>query len=132
DFDEGVARDHEENGREYATLFRVNPDGSNIGAQIPLAFHRQPKDAQVCHLAGPLTFTLRSDYPLERDSEKNTLSVMIGTPGLRPRNWNDRVFAPLATTEVPADLHPLAHIEFPHKDAGRPPIPLQVLLDQRC
>jgi RNA polymerase sigma factor (sigma-70 family) len=132
DFDEEAVRDHEENGRENATLFRVNPDGSNVPAQVPLAFCRQPKDAQVCHLAGPLTFALRSYYDLERQSDKNSLSVMIGTPGLRPRNSTDPVFAPLATTEVPADLHPVADLEFPHKDPTRPPIKLRVVLDQRC
>jgi hypothetical protein len=132
DFDKWIQKDHEEHGWEFATLWRVNPDGSNIPAQIPLAFCRHAQDTQVCHLAGPLTFGLRSNDPLERLSDKNILQVKIGTPGLPARNWRDPVFAPLGTNEVPADLHPVARFEFPHQDATRPPIKLEVVLAKRC
>jgi RNA polymerase sigma factor (sigma-70 family) len=132
DFDKQIHKGHQENGWEFATLFRVNRDGSNIPAQIPVAFCRQPKDTQICHLGGPLTFALRSKEPLIRPSDKNMLQVMIGTPGLPARKWGDPVFAPLGTNEVPADRHPVARLEFPHKDAKRPPIKLEVVLDKRC
>jgi hypothetical protein len=74
----------------------------------------------------------RSTEPLVRHSDKNTFSVMIGTPGLPPRNSSDATFAPLATTEVPSDRHPVAHFEFPPQDAKGPPIKLEVVLNQRC
>jgi hypothetical protein len=129
DFDKGILKDHQEKGWEFATLWR---NGSK--AQIPITFCRRAKDAQICHLAGPLTFALKwgDARSLKRDSEKNQLDVLIGTPGLPPRNGSESVFAPLATTDVPAAVHPMAHFEFPHKDAKQPPIKLQVLLDQRC
>jgi RNA polymerase sigma factor (sigma-70 family) len=134
DFDKKVFHDHQENGWEFATLFRVKPDGSNIEAQIPVTFCRQPKDAQVCHLAGPLTLFLR--WGQERRplvcSANNQLDVMIGTPGLPPRARGEPVFAALATSEVPADAHPVAHFEFPHQDPKQPPIKLEVVLNQRC
>jgi hypothetical protein len=132
DFDKQIQKDHEENGWEFATLFRVKPDGSNIPAQIPIAFCRQPKDCQVCHLGGPLTFTLRSNDPLVCDSGQNMLQVMIGTPGLPARKWSNPVFAPLGTNEVPADVHPVARFQFPHKDPKQRPIELEVVLNQRC
>jgi RNA polymerase sigma factor (sigma-70 family) len=134
DFDKNVFHDHQENGWEFATLFRVKPDGSNIEAQIPVTFCRQPKDAQVCHLAGPLTLFLRwgqEGRPLVC-SANNQLDVMIGTPGLPPRARGEPVFAALATSEVPADAHPVAHFEFPHQDPKQPPIKLEVVLNQRC
>jgi hypothetical protein len=135
DFDRKVQKDHEDHGWEFSTLFRVKADGSNIPAQIPVTFCRRPEDAPVCHVAGPLTLFLRwgnEDRPLVRGSDDNQLDVMIGTPGLPARQWSDPVFAPLATEEVPADLHPVAHLELPHKDLGQPPIKLEAVLNQRC
>jgi hypothetical protein len=58
--------------------------------------------------------------------------VYIGTPGLPPRNKGRPTFAPLATGEVPADLHPTAHFEFPHRERGRPPIRVSAWLELRC
>jgi hypothetical protein len=69
---------------------------------------------------------------LQRDSGECVLDVNIGTPGLPTRNSNSGVFAPLTTSEVPADVHPTAHIEFPNKVPGQPPIRLCVWLDRRC
>jgi RNA polymerase sigma factor (sigma-70 family) len=132
DFDKRIRKDHQDYGWEFATLWRVNRKGTNISAQIPLCFCRRAKDTQVCHLAGPLTVALRSNDPLERHSDKNILQVMIGTPGLPARKWRDRVFAPLGTNEVPADVHPVARFEFPHKDAKKPPIKLEAVLNRRC
>jgi RNA polymerase sigma factor (sigma-70 family) len=134
DFDKEVVKGHQENGWEYATLFRVNRDGENILAQIPVTCCRQPKDAPVCHVAGPLTFFLKwgDDRPLARRADENWFDVQIGTPGLPPRQGTHPVYAPVATSEVPADLHPVAHFEFLHKDAKQPPIKREVVLDQRC
>jgi RNA polymerase sigma factor (sigma-70 family) len=132
-FDKSIFKDHEEKGWEFSTLWRILPDGSK-SAQIPLCFCRLPKDAQVCHLGGRLTFALRDG---QRQSfvctaAETTLSLMIGTPGLPARNWREPVFAPLSTNEVPASVHPLAHIEFPHKDTGQPPIKIEAALNKRC
>jgi RNA polymerase sigma factor (sigma-70 family) len=132
DFDRRIRKGHEENGWEFATLWRVNPDGKNISAQVPLAFCRKAKDTQVCHLAGPLTFALRSHDAIVRHSDKNLLQVRIGTPGLPARKWSDPVFAPVGTNEVPADMHPVARFEFPHRDPRQPPIKVEAVLDQRC
>jgi hypothetical protein len=132
EFEKKILKDHQENGWEFATLYRVKADGSNLSAQIPVAFCRNAKDTQICHLGGRLTFALRANDLLERHSDKNILQMRIGTPGLPARKWSDPVFAPLGTNEVPADLHPVAHFEFPHKDAKQPPIKLEAVLNQRC
>jgi hypothetical protein len=115
-------------GGEIAILSR-----DNSPAPIHVTFCKQPKDAHICHIAGPLTFALRSkDATLERGSDRNLLQVIIGTPGLPVRGVAGPVLAPLGITEVPADVHPVALLEFPHRDARRPPVKLQVVLDQRC
>jgi RNA polymerase sigma factor (sigma-70 family) len=134
DFDESVRKGHEENGWEFATLHRVKPDGSNVEAQIPVAFCRRPQDAPICHLAGPLTFVPRMDQrpTFFHGTDENMLSLLIGTPGLPARNWKNPVTAPLATTEVPADVHPVAHFMFPHKDGKSPPIEKDYVLRERC
>jgi RNA polymerase sigma factor (sigma-70 family) len=132
-FDKKIFDDHEKYGWEFATLWRINADGTKSG-QIPLCFCDRPRDAQICHLGGRLTFTLRSgaDSSLVRNSDQSSLPLMIGTPGLPARNWRDRVFAPLGTEEVPANVHPVAEFEFPHESADQPPIKLRAALKQRC
>ncbi len=130
-FDKRVRRDHEEFGWENSTLWRVTPDGKNGSAQTPLTFCRRPKDAQVCHLGGTVTPFLYEES-LYRDADHHWLAVYLGTPGLAPANSYDPVYTRVGTSEVPADAHPVAHFEFPHKEAGKPPIPLKVVLDQRC
>ena len=90
-------------------VLSLNPDGSDIKAQVPVTFCRRPKDAPVCHLGGPLTVFLKwgeEGRPLIRGSN-TSLDVMIGTPGLPPRPSREPVFAPVATSEVPADAHPV-------------------------
>jgi hypothetical protein len=52
---------------------------------------------------------------------------MIGTPGL-----GKGAFAGLAHKTVPADVHPVADIEFPNRKPGRPAVKLKVVLKQRC
>ena len=131
-FDKQTRCDHEEFGWESATLWRVAPGGENVSAQTPLTFCRRPKDAQVCHLGGPVTPILYEEsLSRVRDADHHWLTVYLGTPGLPPANGSGPVFAPVGTSEVPADAHPVAHFAFPHKDAGKPPIPLKVVLDQR-
>jgi RNA polymerase sigma factor (sigma-70 family) len=137
DFDEKTRKVHEEHGWEFATLSRVKRDGSNIlqaSMGIPVTFCRWPQDAQICHLAGPLTLFPKvkgDDRPFVR-GEDNWFQIHIGTPGLPPRYRTDPVYAQVATSEVPADVHPVAHFEFPHKDVKQPPIKRRVVLDQRC
>jgi RNA polymerase sigma factor (sigma-70 family) len=132
-FDKRIFKDHEQYGWVFSTLWRINADGTKSG-QIPVCFCARSQDCQVCHLGGPLTFTLRSgaESCLVRGSDQSQLPLMIGTPGLPARNWRERVFAPLGTEEVPAKVHPVAQFEFPHKDADQPPIKLKVVLKQRC
>ena len=77
-------------------------------------------------VAGPLTFALGSaGSSLKRDAEGSAFVVRIGWP-------DSPGFAALATTAVPAQVHPVARFEFPNRDASGPPIELEVVLDKRC
>jgi hypothetical protein len=125
-------KERRENGWENASLHRMGKDGTQ--AQIPVLLCRKPGDAQVSHLGGPLTFTVKwgDRQALKRGAGENVFDVNIGTPGLGTRNSRYPVFAPLTTGEVPAALHAVARFEFPNQAAGKPPIKLEVKLNQRC
>lgn len=132
DFEKGIHKDHVEKGWENSTLYPIAKDGSR--AQTPLMFCLRPEDAQIAHVAGRPTITLRSheNEPLYREQEENVFQVMIGTPGLPARGSRYPAFSPLTTSEVPADVHPVAKFEFPNKVGGKPPIKLDVVLEKRC
>lgn len=125
-------KERQKNGWANATLWRVTGDGRQ--AQNPVVFCRRPNDAQISHLAGPLTFQLKwgERQSLERAAKKNVFDVHIGSRGVPTRNSCYPVFSPLTTNEVPAELHPVAHFEFPNKVSDKPPIRVEVNLDQRC
>src|SRR5258708_40243977 len=69
DFDKSIFKNHEEHGWAFATLWRINADGTK-SAQIPVCFCRRPRDAQICHLGGPLTLALPvpENHPLARNA----------------------------------------------------------------
>lgn len=132
DFDKATVKEHQENGWEIATLWRINEDGSR--AQNGILLCPQSKDAEIRHLDGPLTFSLKwgERQSLKRGSDEAIFDVHIGTPGQPARNSHYPVFSPLTTSEVPADVHPVANFEFPNKAANQPPIKLKVVLEKRC
>lgn len=140
DYEKKQVKDYQEKGWEFAALGRKKRGwdfdtflhGRNW-IEMPVIFCRQPKDAQICHLAGPLTFALRwKGDTLVCGSEENDFRVVIGTLGLPARSSDQEVFAKLATTEVPAKVHPVADFEFSHEDAKQPPIKFHVVLEERC
>jgi hypothetical protein len=126
EFDKSILKDHEENGWEFSTLTRKTKAGDPT--QIPLTFCRKPPDAQIVHLAGPLTF-FPSSESIKREGDR--FYVYLGTPGLPARKSPRTVFAPANISEVPVDADPIAQVEFPSKAAGKPPIKLEVKLDER-
>jgi hypothetical protein len=99
-----------------------------------LAFTARPKDAQVSHFGGPLTFQRVGfdDPPLERGKNAPHFAVRIGTPGRPARNGPSPVFAALACSEVPSDVHPVAEVTFPGKSPTDKPIRVRAKLDRRC
>jgi RNA polymerase sigma factor (sigma-70 family) len=138
DFEKYVQKDHQENGLEYSTLWRVDANGNEIGEQVPLCFCQRARDAQICHVAGPLTFFLMRGerwnsgvLPLAR-RDNNLFSVTVGTPGLPTKSHSDPVFVPLDGSKLPENAHAIAQFEFPHKDPKQPPIKIEVVLNQRA
>lgn len=129
DFDKAVVKDRAQ--WEQATLWRVAGDDR---AQNPITFTRRPADAQISHLGGPLTVRLRfpDSQTFRHGSRPAVLQVVIGTPGVPAQGNRVPVFAPVLTTEVPADVHPQAEIEFPGLRSTDKPIRVTVALDRRC
>jgi hypothetical protein len=110
-----------------------------------LVFAPAPQDAPVIHFGGPLTmgfvpepavrfndraFDANGGYldlptlPLTGETE---LMTRIGTPGT-----GTGTFAALGAQCVPADVHPVAVIEFPNRDPDKPPLRTTVVLKKRC
>jgi hypothetical protein len=74
-----------------------------------------------------------ADQKIRRGSNPEVLEVRIGTPGLLAKN--DTMRPPLdslMTSEVPADIHPRAEIEFPGRSPADKPVRVTVVLNQRC
>jgi hypothetical protein len=117
---------------ENASLYRIANE--KHWSQNPLVMTRSRQDAQVCHLSGPLTIAPKwaERQKFVRGDPQCMLDVNIGTPGRPPAHCPYTFFAPLATDEVPADLHPVARIDFSNKEAGGAPITVEVVLADRC
>jgi hypothetical protein len=92
------------------------------------SFAARPQDAPVIHFNGPLTMaTLFEDQVLKRGCKGHELRTAIGAPGL-----GKGTFAFLSTDAVPADIHPIAEIEFLSAEAEAKPIRSKFTLDHRC
>jgi hypothetical protein len=92
------------------------------------SFAPRRQDAPVIHFNGPLTMATRfEDQVLFRGQKKHELRTAIGSPGL-----GKGTFAFLSTDAVPADIYPIAEVEFPAASADAKPIRARVTLEHRC
>ena len=141
DFDaskDAFYRDHfremDENKWVNGSLYRTAADGS--AAQNPLLLTVTPADAQISHMNGPLTFDLKwhERQVLEPWPKEFIFDVHIGTRNLLPKNCklSGLGFSPLTTSEVPADVQPIARFEIPTSTGDGKPIVKTVRLDERC
>jgi len=91
-------------------------------------FSRKRQDAPILRFDGSLTmrFALGMTHSLSLTEEFN-LQAEIGTIGSGPDSF---VF--MRNDTFPKELHPIAEIQWPHREAGKPPIKMSVTLDQRC
>jgi hypothetical protein len=89
-------------------------------------FADRPQDAPIIHFGGALQVRL---FFADREElvPGEELFARVGTPGL-----GKGTFADLAHQTVPADLHPVAVIEFPNRDLGGPAVKLNLVLKERC
>lgn len=116
------------------SLHRVATD--RMQAQVPLVLTAKPADAQIYHLLGPLTIDLKwgERQRLEPWPKKTVFDIHIGSRNLPPRNWRHSGFdfAPLTTSEVPVDVHPLVTFEYPAAGSDGKPLHQILSLDERC
>jgi hypothetical protein len=91
------------------------------------ALAARPQQAPVLHVDGPLTMSLGEPFGpvFVRGKEPKELCVCIGT-------FTPSTAALLKNKAVPANVHPLAEIEYPSKQEGGKPIKVKVVLDRRC
>jgi len=127
--------------REVATRATNDPD--HVHASVTLTqmggrrdklvlvgdFASRPQDAPVYHVDGPLTF--HSWYcpnpELKRGPAETELTFSLGCIGSHKDTFSYR-----DPDDIPADIHPVADIEFPARREGVKPIHLQVPLKSRC
>jgi hypothetical protein len=114
----------------------------SVGGPL-LRFGDRPQDAPVIHVNGPQSLRLDmekallhvpsgSDPPFYEEEtlvrgRTSDLYAQVGTPGL-----GRGTFVALSAGDVPADVHPVAEVEFPSKEAGGKPVRAKVVLDRRC
>jgi hypothetical protein len=73
-----------------------------------------------------MRFALGMTHALSLTEEFN-LQAEVGTIGSGPAS-----FAFMFNDTFPNDLHPVAEIQWPHREPGKPPIKTSVTLNQRC
>jgi hypothetical protein len=132
DWQRNIMRQRETKNWENGTLLRIAPDGMQV--QNPTVMTASPADAQIIHLDGPLTIGLRAGtrQKLQPWPQSTTFDIRIGTPALPPRGHTDNMFAPLATSELPTEVHPQAIFTYPPQLPGGQPIVQTIALDKRC
>jgi len=93
-----------------------------------LVFADRPQDAPVVPFGRPMTmrFALGMTHSLSLTEEFN-LQAEVGTSGSGQGS-----FVSMMNETIPKDLHPVAEIEWPHREASKPPIKMSVTLKQRC
>ena len=93
-----------------------------------LVFADRTQDAPVLRFGSPMTmrFALSVSQSLSLTQEFS-VQAEVGTIGSGPGS-----FVSLGNERFPEDLHPVAEIEWPHREASKPPISMSVTLNQRC
>jgi hypothetical protein len=98
----------------------------------PCIWGRQPQDAPVLHIDGPLQmgFEVPAEFALERKGDGQfELNVGVGTKGLGRGAF---VHLSYANDAIPDDVFPTAVLEFPSKTPGGPPVEVRAVLKRRC
>jgi hypothetical protein len=127
-----ILRERETNNWENGTLLRIAASGTQV--HNPTLMAARPAEAQITHLDGPLTFGLNRGLrqKLQPWPQSTLFDVRIGTPMLPVDNYSHQLFAPLAESELPKDVHPQAVFTFPAKRPGAEPVVQTIELDKRC
>jgi hypothetical protein len=107
-----------------------------------IQFGDKPENAPVIHFGGKLRmglYTESREPELIRSKNGEELRAWVGTPGL-----GKGTFAALVNEQsllatllglpggIPSGVHPVAEIEFPNRNADRPPIKATITLKERC
>jgi hypothetical protein len=116
--------------------------GAGLDSAGALHFGDTPESAPVIHFGGKLQirlYTESGEPELIRSKNGAKLQVWVGTPGLGKGTFAALVNEQSLLTTllglpggIPSGVHPVAKIEFPNRDADRPPIKETITLKERC
>jgi hypothetical protein len=115
----------------YATVYlRIDDKYTQVGWAC---FSERPQDAPILHFDGPLTLGFGQNFgpfkqpALVRGPDPSELMVNLITPGL-----GKDAMVTMDNRYAPADVHPVADIDFPSKQPGGKPVKSRVVLKERC
>lgn len=132
-------------GQDLGRFCRVWVETNGHGQYAGFLLADQPEKAPVIHFDGPLSMLPPEDFILCPGKEAK-LSAWVGTPGLgsswkykRTRTTTfcqpferDIGGSSIKVSSIPADIHPVAEITFPNRQAEGKPIKITVILKDRC
>ncbi|HEY7329344.1 MAG TPA: hypothetical protein VH592_17010 [Gemmataceae bacterium] len=141
--DEGYVQS--KRGQELGRFCRVWVETGGHGQYAGFLLADQPEKAPISHFGGPLTMLPPEDLTLCPGKEVK-LSAWVGTRGLGSNRDGKRVrtttssqpyerdtgASTIKVSSIPADLHPIAEISFPNRQAEGKPIKITVVLQDRC
>jgi hypothetical protein len=118
--------------RNHYTMIFLRIDGK-YNQMGWACFSERPDTAPILHFEGPLTLGFGRNFgpfkqpALPRGPDPGELMVCLETPGL-----GQAATVTMDNHFAPADVHPVADIEFPGKQPGGKPIKTRVVLKDRC
>jgi hypothetical protein len=132
-------------GKDLGRFCRVWVETNGRGQYAGFLLADQPEKAPVIHFDGPLTMLPPNDLSFCPGKE-SMLSAWVGTPCLGSNRdgksvrtttfcqsfQRDTGASSIKVSSIPADLHPIAEISFPNRQAGGKPINITVVLQDRC
>jgi hypothetical protein len=112
-------------GEETLYVMWVKVGGYKQSAYIPFA--QRPDEASILHFSGPLTMGLSAEFNRKKETQ---IQAFVGIRGLV--EGKSEVATQLPFDIAPADIHPVADIEFPAREASEKPIKVSIVLKHRC
>jgi hypothetical protein len=95
-------------------------------------FAERAGDAPILHFDGPLTLGPGRDFgPFKAEFVRGPVGGQL-IAGLETHGLGRGAVVTMDTRYPPADVHPVAEIDFPSREPGGKPIRVRVLLKERC
>ncbi|HEV3256231.1 MAG TPA: hypothetical protein VG013_05070 [Gemmataceae bacterium] len=117
--------------RRHFTNLCLRLDGKYV--QLAWAcFSERPQDAPVLHFGGPLAIGFGRDFGMFRPKLVRGPNADDFMVNLQTSGRGEGAVVTMDNRYPPADVHPVADIEFPGREPGGKPTTMRVVLKERC